>query len=170
MSRKDNEFPPSVKNSIIKRAAYICSNPDCRVLCIAPAERDLMKWLYIGKVAHITAASEDGPRYDPSMTEEKRKDINNAIFLCSNCADMIDKNSGMDYSVDQLNGWKETHDSWVQDNLNKGSKDIIKIAGIHLAEGEGEVIGLHIKRPSQIEPGTVVKAIGRGNITGTKID
>lgn len=52
----------------------------------------------MGKVAHITAAAVGGPRYMKELSEEDRKSITNAIFLCSNCADLIDKNKGIDYS------------------------------------------------------------------------
>jgi len=75
--------------------------------------------LYIGKAAHITAASENGPRYDSSLSPEQRKSINNGIFLCSNCADMIDKNNGLDFSTDLLKTWKVDHENWVSLNLNK---------------------------------------------------
>ena len=35
---------------------------------------------------------------------------------------MIDKNSGIDYSVDVLKRWKTDHETWVKSNLNRSSK------------------------------------------------
>ncbi len=32
---------------------------------------------------------------------------------------MIDKNNGADYSVQLLLHWKQEHESWVKENLNK---------------------------------------------------
>ena len=43
------------------------------------------------------------------------------------------------------------------------------IDGHHSATGIGNVTGLEIKRSAIIKPGTIVRAEGIGNITGTKI-
>ena len=100
MARDD--FSEAVKTALGKRASYVCSNPDCRALTIAPADSDASKVLYIGKAAHICAASAGGPRYDPNMSSDQRKAIENAIFLCSSCAEMIDRNGGADFSTAQI--------------------------------------------------------------------
>jgi hypothetical protein len=118
MPRRD-DFDKATIDALAKRAAYICSNPDCRALTIAPSSIDEDKFIYIGKAAHITAASEGGPRYDPTLSPEARKSISNGIFLCSNCADMIDKNLGSDFSAQLLYKWKREHEIWVSENLNK---------------------------------------------------
>jgi hypothetical protein len=81
--------------------------------------------LYIGKAAHITAAASGGPRYDESLTPQQRGAIENAIFLCSSCADMIDKNNGADFSTEVLREWKLQHESWVRRNLNKSIFSLI---------------------------------------------
>jgi len=119
MTKGRDDFDPSVVNALGKRAAYICSNPACKTQTIAPSSENGTKFIYIGKAAHIAAASEGGPRYDPNMSSEERKSINNGIFLCGNCADMIDKNKGIDFSVELLKKWKSDHESWVSKNLNK---------------------------------------------------
>jgi hypothetical protein len=113
------DFSVSVKKTLQMQAAFICSNPTCRKLTIAPSHTDENKVQYIGTAAHITAASVDGPRYDRSLSEDERSSINNAIFLCRNCGDMIDKNNGIDYPTTQLQAWKAEHDSWVLNNLNQ---------------------------------------------------
>jgi hypothetical protein len=118
MSNRD-DFDRSTIEVLAKRAAYICSNPDCKRLTVAPSPEDETKFIYIGKASHITAASLGGPRYDPSLDSEERRSINNGIFLCSNCADMIDKNSGSDFPVGRLRKWKAEHETWVSENLNK---------------------------------------------------
>lgn len=119
MTKERDDFVKPVVDALAKRAAYICSNPGCKTLTIAPSSEDALKFIYIGKAAHIAAAAEGGPRFDPSMSSDDRKSIDNGIFLCSNCADMIDKNKGMDFPVELLQEWKSTHDSWVGNNLNK---------------------------------------------------
>jgi hypothetical protein len=114
-----DEFPPSVIEALSKRAAFICSNPDCRALTIAPSGADDSKWIYAGKAAHICAAASGGPRYKDAMKVEERSAAANGIFLCSFCADMIDKNKGLDYPEEILRLWKADHDKWVAANLNK---------------------------------------------------
>ena len=48
------------------------------------------KRVSIGEAAHITAAAEGGPRYNPDLTPEERSSIENGIWLCKSCARMID--------------------------------------------------------------------------------
>jgi hypothetical protein len=115
---RDN-FPKSSVDVLGKRAAYICSNPDCRAQTLAPSGVEQDKYLYIGKAAHICAAAPGGPRFDREMSSKERGAITNGIFLCSNCADLIDKNNGADFSTSQLQEWKAIHEKWVVENLNK---------------------------------------------------
>jgi len=135
MAESRDDFPKPVADALGKRAAYICSNPECRVLTIAPSDEDESKFLYIGKAAHICAAASGGPRYSAEMTSEERKAAPNGIFLCSNCADMIDKNNGIDFSVERLRRWKEEHEKWVAANLNKCR------SGVGGQGGDGTIIG-----------------------------
>lgn len=119
MAKRKDDFDKPVVDALAKRAAFICSNPECRALTIAPSSEDALKFIYIGKAAHIAAAAEGGPRFNPGMSSEERKSIDNGIFLCSNCADMIDKNMGIDFPVALIEEWKGSHEAWVGDNLNK---------------------------------------------------
>jgi len=119
MTKGRDDFDKPIVDALAKRAAYICSNPDCMTLTIAPSSEDVLKFIYIGKAAHIAAAAEGGARFDSTMSSDERKSISNGIFLCSNCADMIDKNKGIDFPVELLQKWKSTHESWVSNNLNK---------------------------------------------------
>ncbi|GJP28818.1 hypothetical protein NJB18091_15650 [Mycobacterium marinum] len=59
----------------------------------------------IGEAAHITAASPGGPRYDPELTSEERRNITNGIWCCRNCGKLIDSDH-TGYSVELLRGWK----------------------------------------------------------------
>lgn len=118
VDNRDN-FRPKIVEILKKRASFICSNPSCKKMTVAPSEIDEEKILYIGRAAHICAASKGGPRYDVNMTEDQRSSIENALFLCSNCADMIDDNGGIDFQVSQLKTWKNDHEKWVRDQINK---------------------------------------------------
>lgn len=130
-----DDFLKPVIDALGKRAAYICSNPDCRAQTLAPSDTDPTKYLYIGKAAHICAAAKGGPRYRSDMSAVERAGIGNAIFLCSGCADMIDKNNGADFSEAMLRKWKSDHENWIAQNLNKRG------TGVGGDGGGGTIIG-----------------------------
>ena len=172
MPKRDirDDFSPKTIEIVAKRASFICSNPNCRSLTLCPSDIEPKKFIYIGKVAHITAASQKGPRFDSSLTPELRSSPDNGIFLCSNCADMIDKNNGVDFSVNLLRMWKHTHEKWAKENLNKSITSLISVIdGEHYAKGRGNVTGIDAQEPVFIKPGTKSIAEGEGNITATRI-
>ena len=166
-----DDFSPKMIEALGKRASYICSNPDCRCLTLCPSDKDPEKYIYIGKAAHVTGAAKNGPRYNPSILSEEREAIENGIFLCSNCAEMIDKNKGIDYPVDLLCKWKDEHEKWVKRNLNKSQHSLVTIVeGEFIASGIGEVTGIKITKPAILKPGTKAVAKGEGKITGLSIE
>lgn len=172
MTTRNNrdDFTPRAKDAIAKRASFICSNPDCRSLTLCPSSTDPEKFISTGIVAHITAASRNGPRYDSSLTPRERSSTKNGIFLCSNCACMIDKNNGLDFSAELLREWKKNHEKWIKDNLNKSINPPISIIdGEHLARGKGNVTGIDAQEPVFFKPGTKSTAEGEGTITATRI-
>jgi hypothetical protein len=125
MKTNRDDFDSKTIEALAKRVSYICSNPECRALTICPSDVNVEKYLYIGKAAHITSAAIKGPRYDATLTQEQRQFIENGIFLCATCADMIDKNNGADFSVEQLKQWKSQHESWVRSNLNRSVSSLL---------------------------------------------
>jgi len=102
MARDD--FPKSVKEAVAKRAAYLCSRPDCRVPTIGP-HTDPSKASSVGLAAHITAAARGGPRYDPSLTAPQRSAPDNAIWLCALHGREVDTDPPR-YTVHELRAWK----------------------------------------------------------------
>lgn len=81
-----------------------CSNPKCRKLTTGP-RTDSTRIVNVGVGAHITGASEGGPRFDPCLSSEDRKSPDNGIWLCQSCAKLID-NDPTRYTVDLLRSWK----------------------------------------------------------------
>jgi hypothetical protein len=139
-----DDFPKPTVDALCKRAAYICSNPDCRVHTLAPSGADDGRFLYIGKAAHICAAADGGPRYEYRMSPEERSAPANGIFLCGSCADLIDKNSGADFSIELLHRWKTDHEKWVSENLNKrGTGRGGEGGGGTIVGDRGTIIGGH---------------------------
>ncbi len=99
-----DDFPLGTKELLAKRVAYRCSNQGCRQVTSGPQE-DPTKVVNIGVAAHITAASADGPRFDPSLTPDERRAAENGIWLCQSCAKLVD-NAPIRYGVDVLHQWK----------------------------------------------------------------
>ena len=103
MNTRD-DFPLHVKEVLAKRVGYRCSNPGCRQPTSGPQE-DPLKVINIGVAAHITAASPEGPRYDPTLQPEKRRSPENGVWLCQACGKLVD-NDPTRYTVDVLRRWK----------------------------------------------------------------
>ena len=86
---RDN-FTQLTKKILAERVGYKCSNPTCMRPTVG-SHTHPGKSTIIGVAAHITAASIGGPRYDNEITETERVKITNGIWLCGNCASLIDK-------------------------------------------------------------------------------
>jgi hypothetical protein len=99
-----DDFSEDIKRIIASRVNYRCSNPSCRVATSGPQVHP-EKALNIGVAAHITAASPGGPRYDSSQTPNERRHASNAIWLCQNCAKLIDNDEAR-FTVSELRRWK----------------------------------------------------------------
>jgi hypothetical protein len=77
-------------------------------MTIAPSESDPASTITTGRAAHITAARRGGPRFDEALTTEQRAAADNGIWLCADCADLIDKKSGKDFKSEVIRTWKRS--------------------------------------------------------------
>jgi hypothetical protein len=110
--KRRDELPAAVHRTVAERVAYICTNPECRDGTVGP-HSDPNKSLKTGEAAHIRAASPGGPRYDPNQTPEERASIQNAIWLCTKCSTIIDKDEVL-YPAELLLDWKRAHEDWLK--------------------------------------------------------
>jgi hypothetical protein len=108
-------FSLAVKEVLAKRFGFRCSNPECRQLTAGP-RADPTKAVNIGVAAHITAASPDGPRFDPSLTPEQRRSPENGIWLCQNHGKLVD-NDAIKYPVILLREWKRIAEAMTEREL-----------------------------------------------------
>jgi hypothetical protein len=90
---------------IAKQSGFLCSNPACKSPTVGAAPGH-GKIVNIGVAAHITAAAPGGPRYDPSLTHEERRDQSNGIWLCQTHSKLVDSDSGY-FTVEMLRAWKK---------------------------------------------------------------
>jgi len=63
----------------------------------------------IGKICHIKAQNEGGPRYDPNQTAEERQSYENLILMCGRHHDVIDDDEDA-YTVEHLHRLKAMHE------------------------------------------------------------
>lgn len=65
------------------------------------------------QAAHNVALSDHGPRADPTLPIEARNAVSNLLLLCSTCHDIVDKNNGEAYTVEELSRLKAEHETWT---------------------------------------------------------
>jgi hypothetical protein len=112
-----DDFSMEVKRILGLRVNHLCSKPDCRVPTSGPTT-DPTKAAIIGVAAHISAAAPGGKRYNPTISKSERSGILNGIWLCQNCAKLID-NDEVKYTTHILKEWKEKAEQLADENLGK---------------------------------------------------
>jgi hypothetical protein len=85
-----DRIPVAQEKVLAIRSGNACAYPRCGEKLVLGALHPQDRDKAVGKVAHIAAASEGGPRYDPAMTTEQRGSADNLIYLCSPHHDGID--------------------------------------------------------------------------------
>lgn len=118
-----DDFTLQTKEILAKRVGMRCSNPSCRKLTSGPRD-DPARAVNIGVAAHITAASKDGPRHDSSLSPDARKSIENGIWLCQNCAKLIDSDDQR-FTVDMLKEWKRQAEDAARGELESMSWSLV---------------------------------------------
>ncbi len=99
-----DDFSKPTKEILAKRVGFKCSNPNCKKPTVGSHSIGT-KTVNIGVASHICAASKDGPRFSEKMTSDERKSLENAIWLCQNCAKLIDSDISK-FSEENLLKWK----------------------------------------------------------------
>lgn len=118
LSRDD--FPEATKRLLATRVNHRCSNPDCGAPTSGP-QSDPNKSLNVGVAAHITAAAPGGPRYEPTITSQKRSDISNGIWLCQTCAKLVD-NDATRFTATVLRSWKSQAEEDAFHQIGKSAR------------------------------------------------
>jgi hypothetical protein len=113
----EERFSRQVVEVIAKRAANICSNPDCGAITTGPAE-EMDRSIVIGEAAHIYGARFGSARYSEAMSPAERGDTINAIWLCRNCHKSIDADPNK-FPADLLFEWRRQHEEEISKKLGK---------------------------------------------------
>lgn len=96
-----HDFTIPTKTYLKLNCGYICGNPTCRKLLWSREG-------FVGRVAHIIGAAENGPRGSKTHANDKIiiTDNENGLILCPACEVIIDKNEQA-YPIDVLKKWKD---------------------------------------------------------------
>jgi membrane-bound ClpP family serine protease len=119
-----DDFINYIKENLAKRVGMRCSNPNCRQLTNGPSS-DPKKSVNIGVAAHIAAASPGGKRYDSQQTSAQRSAISNGIWLCQNCAKLIDSDEKR-FQIEVLHKWKLISEEAARYDVENKTLDEIK--------------------------------------------
>lgn len=68
---------------------------------------------HVAEMAHVFAASNDGPRARPDLTPQERGAFENLIVLCANCHTAVDK-APTAYPDNMMLSWKREHANKLQ--------------------------------------------------------
>lgn len=120
------DFSKTTIDTLSRRAALRCSNPDCDKLTTGPNSEE-SKATNIGEAAHIYGAREGTARYREVMTDEERAAISNGIWLCRDCHGLIDKDKHS-YSDTLLFMWKENHEVKLSKEIGKPGELLRRLA------------------------------------------
>jgi hypothetical protein len=77
----------------------------------------------VGVAAHISAAAVGGPRYDPNLSQEERSAASNGIWLCQNCAKIVDNDLAR-FTVTFLKDRKLVAELDAQDKVGKTQSEL----------------------------------------------
>ncbi len=109
----------------VKYRLYALSGNRC-ALCDSPIFENSCN---TGEICHIQAISENGPRYNPNLTNEIVNSYENLILLCPRCHKRIDDESNLNiFTVDYLKKYKNDHEKRVVQNLlpkSIGNRDFL---------------------------------------------
>lgn len=110
---KKKRMPPkgATLRELYLYSGNICAFKNCRTYLLD----DDGNW--IGEVAHIEAAEDNGPRANPKLTPDERRQASNLMLLCRNHHQIVDS-SPEKYTVEELRNMKAEHEKWLMNGLS----------------------------------------------------
>lgn len=101
---------------LVAAAGGFCERPGCRTgsLWHELPNGDAVK---LAEVAHIVAASDDGPRGREDVGTPDLVSFDNLILLCPTCHTIVDR-APDDYPVEALQAWKAAHEDRLRELLS----------------------------------------------------
>jgi len=158
LTDKARQYKPSTVRRLDTLSGNQCAWPGCTKKLIAEDKKSI-----ISKICHIEAASKDGPRYNPNMTDDDRRYFNNLILLCDEHHTIIDnKENESKYSVELLKEWKKNHESKLLHSTLQKRPTLLSVAINAISDIDlGDVNGDKGSKPFNIDEKISFNAIKR---------
>ncbi|MDA1967651.1 hypothetical protein QUF93_11810 [Bacillus hominis] len=131
MSTTDNPTPSTIKR-LFALSGNQCAFPKCKNKLVEGKK-------VTGKICHIKARSEGGPRYDLNQDADERRGFDNLILMCPIHHDVIDSDVES-YTVERLIALKKNH------NNNPINEDEVSIDIVNQL-----ILNMHIETKIQIQ-------------------
>jgi hypothetical protein len=112
-TNKARTIKPSTEKKLFALSKNQCYKPNCTNKLITDNRQDVL-----AKMAHIEAASLNGPRFNSNMTDDERRDFDNLILLCDEHHIEIDSHPD-EFPTQLLKEWKMLHEGADGDALFK---------------------------------------------------
>lgn len=118
------QYTSSTLKRLFALSGNECAEPNCTKRLVA---KDGMS--IIAKICHIEAASNEGARYNPHMTDEERRHFDNLILLCDEDHTIIDNKANESrFPVLLLKEWKRNHEGKMLMSKLKSNPSLLKDA------------------------------------------
>lgn len=165
-----DDFLAGTKVTLAHRAGFLCSNPGCRAPTAGPSREGPNRKTSIGVAAHISGASKGGPRYDASLSSDRRRDISNGIWLCQNCGKRVDDDD-VRYTAVVLRRWKEVAESNAESVLGIAAGTVNSSAERFSSEKEARIAAIgQALREATVWAGRLTSPNAAGPPTGDVVD
>jgi hypothetical protein len=103
----------TTKKQILTAGGNQCAFPACNDFIF-----DSEHLVIVGKIAHIKARREGGPRFDYSQSEEENRSFSNLMALCGKHHDIVDNRKDI-YTAEILVSMKIEHEEKVENSADR---------------------------------------------------
>lgn len=112
MANKRPKIPDDVRLKLWVLSGGRCEFPNCNeaVWCDDLTNKEDN----FAHMAHIVAASPNGPRGDEELSPELQIDYGNLMLICLKHSRLIDGRNAGDYNIEQLREYKQRHEDRIQ--------------------------------------------------------
>lgn len=115
-------YSPKTLKTLFALCGNKCAEPTCTERVIRPAQ-DGADVQIVGKIAHIHASSDTGPRGLAGLTSKRRDHPSNLIILCPIHHDEVDAQHQR-FPAETLFAWKAAQEAKVSRDLTRSISDI----------------------------------------------
>lgn len=150
--RAARSYSPTTLKVLFSEAGNLCAYPRCNNRVVMPETEEGDQKAVQGDIAHIIAASPDGPRADPSFPRDQLAEEKNLIVLCGYHHKLVDTQP-LKYTADMLRRWKHDHSTRVHARRRR-TRRLLHVGATLVASTAAVATGAGIAAATR-DPGSV---------------